>query len=47
MATAGPFSTCDSLDMAPLHDVIARVREEEPHVLLLVSVRRKIETVEL
>ena len=37
LAAAGPFSTSDSLDMAPLNDLIARVRGEEPDVLLLVS----------
>lgn len=38
LAAAGPFSTSDSLDMAPLNDIIRQVREEEPNVLLLVRV---------
>jgi DNA polymerase alpha subunit B len=37
LAAAGPFSTSDSLDMAPLDDLIARVRGEEPDVLLLMG----------
>ena len=41
MVAAGPFSTSDSLDMAPLTDLISRVREEEPDLLLLVREREK------
>lgn len=38
LAAAGPFSTSDTLDMAPLNDIIRQVREEEPNVLLLVRI---------
>ena len=37
LAAAGPFSTSDSLEMTPLDDVITRVKEEQPSILLLVS----------
>ena len=37
MVAAGPFSTSDSLGMAPLHDLLAQVSVEHPSVLLLVG----------
>ena len=37
LAAAGPFSTSDSLEMTPLDDVITRVKEEQPSILLLVN----------
>lgn len=39
LAAAGPFSTTDSLDMKPLHDLLRVVGEEQPSVLLLVRWR--------
>ncbi len=37
MMASGPFTTSDSLDMAPLHDLLAVVSREGPSVLLLVN----------
>ena len=39
---AGPFSTSDSLDMAPLDDLIAMVMEAGPDILLLVTTHHYI-----
>ena len=38
MAAAGPFTTSDSLDMDPLHDLLGVVGREQPNVLVLVCV---------
>ena len=38
MVAAGPFTTSDNLDMAPLHDLLTIVSTERPSVLLLVGV---------
>lgn len=37
IVATGPFSTSDSLDMAPLNDIITITREEQPDILLLVK----------
>ncbi len=37
MVAVGPFTTSDNLDMRPLHDLMAIVREERPSVLVLVG----------
>ena len=37
VVAAGPFATSDSIEMEPLHDLLAIVRSEEPDVLVLVS----------
>ena len=37
MVAAGPFATSDSIEVEPLHDLLAVVATEEPDVLVLVS----------
>ena len=37
---AGPFSTSDSMDMTPLHDLLTAVERERPSVLMLVRRER-------
>lgn len=37
LISSGPYTTSDSLDMTPLHDLLAIVSQESPNVLLLVG----------
>lgn len=37
LVSSGPYTTSDSLDMAPLHDLLSVVSQECPSVLLLVG----------
>lgn len=40
VAAVGPFTTSDSLEMEPLHDLLRIVENEKPDVLLLVWTRK-------